>query len=123
MKRTLYSSLVIVALFGLAGWTAYARLQRISYTGQTWEYKSIVITRGYGAAKLGEYLKTAEAFSYWAEDGKALAGQVNMISKSKELGDQGWELVSVTPLSSIASSQGSYAGFTDVLIYWFKRPK
>lgn len=57
-----------------------------------------------------------------------------MISKSKELGDQGWELVSVTSFSSYAHpghkemnphgyTTPSWAGYTDGIVYWFKRPK
>jgi len=59
--------------------------------------------------------------------------EVQMHLKAKELGDQGWELVSVTPVSGATGGSNicngdrgcysDYAGFTDGLEYWFKRPK
>lgn len=69
-----------------------------------------------------------------AEGLKRLPGKVSMESKAKELGDQGWELVSVTPVSGATGGRNicgdnptgcysDYAGFTDGLEYWFKRPK
>lgn len=53
------------------------------------------------------------------EDGRQLAGAVNMVTKAKELGDQGWELVSGMPLST----SSNHHGLTTDLAYWFKRPK
>jgi hypothetical protein len=124
MKNRHYLSLVVVALSCLAAWTVHAQLQRSSPVRPTWEYKSIVLTRGIdNAAWTGRF-----------EDGKAIPGPFEAILKSKELGDQGWELVSVTPISSYAHAgykdikpsgytTPSWAGYTDGLVYWFKRPR
>ena len=107
MKNRLYPSLVVVALLCVATWTVHAELQRGSSARQTWEYKSIYLTR------------SSAAWSGWYEDNRPLYSQVSMVSKSKELGDQGWELISVTPLSSYS---GTSSPFTDGLLYVFKRP-
>ena len=82
--------------------------QRSSPIRQSWEYKSIELARSSG---------TSEA---WLEDARPLPGPVNILSKSKELGDQGWELVSVTPIPSYRDNSPPYS---DNLLYFFKRPK
>jgi hypothetical protein len=79
---------------------------------QTWEYKSIAFAR---TANGGPW-------SSWWEDGQRLRLPVNALSKAKELGDQGWELVSVSVRSSEAGSN-SYPGFTTDEEWIFKRPK
>src|SRR5437773_493973 len=106
MKNRLYLSFGVIALFCLAGWTARAQLQRNSSARQTWEYKSITLTR--------TIIKPD--FS-WAEDGKELSGSANMSSKARELGAEGWELVTITPVAS-QTGEG-YTGFTNNLLYWF----
>jgi hypothetical protein len=110
MKNKLNLAIVIVALLSVAGWTAHAQLQKSSSARQTWDYKSIVLTR-----------TIARPDFTWAEDGKELPGSPNMVLKAKELGDQGWELVTITPLAS-QTGEG-YTGFTNNILYWFKRPK
>ena len=108
MKNRFHLSLALVALAYLAGWTVNA--QRSSPVGQAWEYKSMVLTRS-----------IVEPDFTWAEDGKPLPGTPNMILKAKELGAQGWELVSITPMAS--QTGNGLTGFTNHLFYWFKRPK
>lgn len=74
---------------------------------QKWEYKSMSIERGF-------YLNQARPW--------ATAFNLN------ELGAEGWELVSVVPLSSLLSKPlpgdmgGTSAGFTSELFFYFKRP-
>ena len=68
---------------------------------QRWEHKFIEV---YNEPKLGVQRWM------WEEDGKQLPGSPNMIAKANELGDQGWELVSV-----------SSAGVPIHTQYWFKR--
>ena len=46
----------------------------------------------------------------WTEDGKPLPGTPDIIAKAKELGHQGWELVSV------------YYDGVQLTRHWFKRP-
>lgn len=110
MKNRFYLAIVIVALLSLVGWTTHAELQRSSSSRQTWEYKSIALTR-----------TVIRPDFTWAEDGKELPGSPDMLLKARELGDQGWELVAITPLSS-QTGQG-YTGFTNNILYWFKRPR
>ena len=112
MKKRVYLSLVVVALLCVVGWTAHAQLQKSISARQAWEYKAILISN-------------FEAPGNWFEDGRQLAGVANMQTKSKELGDQGWELVSVTPMSSMTSigGEGTIGGVTTGMIFWFKRPK
>ena len=113
MKNKLFLSLAVIALLCLAGWTAHAQLQRSSPARQTWDYKWISVARG---------VESNQDWSVWAEDDKPLRGPVNIAPKIKELGDQGWELVSVTPYSNHSCNQGC-AGFTSQATYYFKRPK
>lgn len=120
MKNRLYLSLGVVALC-LAGCTPpNTQSEKSSSAKQTWEYKQLQITRRVGSEK-STGLQYAESPS-WTEDDKEIPAAVNMVSKAKELGDQGWELVSVTAIPGIAAPSGSYAGFADVVVYWFKRP-
>lgn len=113
MKTKVYLSMMLIALLSLAGWTVHAQLQRSNQTRQAWEYKSVAIARA---------VKINGEWSVWAEDDKPLPGPVTITAKIKELGDQGWEMVSATPYSS-HSCGGDCAGFTSQVTYFFKRPK
>ena len=113
MKNRILLSLVVVAALCMAGWTVHAQLQRGNQTRQTWDYKWISV---------GRAIESGGAWSVWAEDDKPLRGPVTIASKIKELGSQGWELVSVTPISNNSCAQGC-AGFTSQISYYFKRPK
>ncbi len=112
MKNRSYLSLIVAAFLCLGVWSVYA--QRTTPMRQAWEYKVIVVHRA--SVDRG-------GWSSWFEDNKALPGPINAVSKWKELGDQGWELVSVSPRSSETHTSGSYAGYTSELESWFKRPK
>ena len=129
MRNRLYLSLSVVALVCLVGWTVHAQLQRTAPVRQAWEYKFIYLAREQ---------KSNTEWTAWLDgsaDGvKRLPSSVQMHLKAKELGDQGWELVSVTPVSGatggssicatdVRGCYSDYAGFTDGLEYWFKRPK
>lgn len=94
MKNRIYLSLLIVALLSIVSWTVYA--QRSGSVKQTWDYKLIALNVDRGRIT-------------WMEDGVATSN-LTIVSKSKELGDQGWELVSVT-------------SWGENIFYWFKRPK
>ena len=89
---------------------------------QAWEYRSIVIGRKTGQAD----------FTIWFDVGpdgaKQLSGTVDAARKANEFGAQGWELVSVTAVSNAATSgagsgYSDTAGFTNSVLYWFKRLK
>ena len=108
MKNGLYLSIVlVVVVLCVALLMGYG--QGGSAVRQTWEHKSIVI------------ITPARSDWTWAEEGKDLPGAPNMIVKSKELGEQGWELVSVTSTSWIYDA--NHNGRTSHLTYWFKRLK
>ena len=90
---------------------------------QAWEYKTIVIVRS---------AKSNADWSDWVEvtdeQVKTLSKPVMVPKRAKELGEQGWELISVTPVSNNAGGSGNtgyndLSGFTSQIIYWFKRPK
>lgn len=83
----------------------------------------------------------ADKFEYWFDGRQELPKPIDIYAKLKELGDEGWELVTVVPASSIlggaeqilgqSSTPGGkvegyaidFAGFTTDLRYIFKRPK
>jgi len=128
VKDGVFKSLIVVALVCLAGWVAYGDGQKSPPARPAWEYKSIVITRGVSAEEVGSQARHADTFSIWAEvsaDGpKVLPLPVSVSARARELGDQGWELVAVAPMSSLVGTRGaSYGGFTTEIVYWFKRPK
>jgi hypothetical protein len=102
--------IVLIAVICLGRWATSARSQPAARPERTaWEYKTIVLTRSVGSE-----------FS-WTDDGQALNGAPNMVAKSKELGEQGWELVTITPVASEIIE--GRTGFTNSVQYWFKRPK
>ena len=115
MNKRYYLPLMIVALIFLTAWAVYGQEQR-NTVKQKWEYKSVTIVRS--------AFSNAD-FSAWAEASgqsvKQLPLPVSMLVKAKELGEEGWELVSVTPVSGFSCPD--CAGFTSQLNYWFKRPK
>lgn len=110
MKTGLYLSLlVLVALLGVVGLTDQG--QGASVVRQTWDYKIIARSR--------DPFKVPFDWNNWSEDAKALSTPVDILAKTKQLGEGGWELVSVTPRSSNAGA----AGVTTEELWVFKRPK
>jgi len=71
---------------------------------QKWEYKALSLSRGY---KHG-FGSNAHAGSW--------EGDLDM----QKMGEDGWELVSVVPISSFFENGD---GFTSELYFYFKRPK
>jgi len=102
MSNRVHLSLILVTLLCLVGWTSYAQGQRNTPTRQAWEYKTLNFVVQAGLPP------TTTLY----EDGKHVPG--TPISKAPELGNQGWELVSIA-----ATVSGDYSSY----IYWFKRPK
>jgi hypothetical protein len=90
---------------------------------QHWEYRSFIIVRP---------VKTGAQFTSWADvlpDGtvKELPLPVSAGIRANQLGNEGWELVSIVPMSANSCGgstvDGDCAGFTSQIMYWFKRPK
>ena len=100
-----------------------------------WEYKQVFRTRGWHKTtqKVEVFGVVGTRDSYWYEfddwvtneDGTKLAPGTDMKTLLMTLGTQGWELVSVTPISSVAGANEStaMAGATSEMLYWLKRPK
>ena len=74
-----------------------------------WEYKMITVSN-----------PTEDSIISWGEDGEALPKPVQYLVKAEELGAQGWELVSFTPLSHPVSGPG---GRTTNYAFVYKRQK
>jgi hypothetical protein len=122
MNRKLYIPLIIAALVFIV-WKVNGEDRKNTPGPQTWEYKTIVIVRP---------AKSNAEWSDWGEISgetvKALPPPVSVSKKMKELGEEGWELVSVTAISNNSGGSGTsgyadLAGFTSQLNYWFKRSK
>lgn len=77
---------------------------------QKWEYQEIRIHRVYRRNHLG----------LGGQDGATVEAWNPLVNLPK-LGDDGWEMVSVVPISTRAGEY--WAGVTDDLIFYFKRPK
>lgn len=124
MKTKIYLSGIALALLLFTVWNVYGKQNPVNTPAvQAWEYKCIVIVRA---------AKSNADWSDWAEvtgeQVKTLSQPVMVPKKAKELGDQGWELISVTPVSNNAGGSGGsgyndLSGFTSQILYWFKRPK
>src|SRR5438876_1260428 len=117
MQNRRYVLILAIALcFG--GWVAQAQ-RSSSPARQTWEYKTILRSRSFVPSEENP-IRAAE-WESWSENGKRLASPVDIGAKLKELGEQGWELTSVTARSSLlggheSSDEGGvsadYAGLT-----------
>ena len=123
MKPILYLPLIVLGILFCTVWNVYGKEKNKIPAVQTWEYKSIVIVRP---------ARSNADWSDWAEingeQSMTLPLPVSVPRKAKELGEQGWELVSITPISNNAGGPGNsgyndLAGFTGQIMYWFKRPR
>jgi hypothetical protein len=85
---------------------------------QKWEYRTVLRTRGWGT-------DTSTKDAPWLT---ATTWNNNIEVVLQQMGDDGWELVAVSPRSSSLGGLAfdrnkDYAGFTDSEIWVFKRPK
>jgi len=105
-----------------------------------WEYKSIFRQRGWSKTSKQAVVVMGVAVpqnSFWYEfedwttfdNGTKLPPGTEIKTVMAKAGSEGWELVSVTPISSFAGSSvtgndsTALAGATSEMVYWFKRPK
>lgn len=106
MNRT-HLGILMAAIVCLAFIVAQGQIPRGSAARQAWEYKSLVFTiDGVGR----------ESFF---EDGSKVAGGLVPIARIPELGNQGWELISVAATDRTTGTGASVLTYT----YWLKRPK
>lgn len=123
MKPVVYLPLIVTIILFCTVWNVYGKEKNKVPAAQSWEYKVIVIVRP---------AQSNATWSDWAEisgeQSRTLQLPVSVPKKAKELGEQGWELVSITPISNNAGGSGSsgyndLSGFTSQIMYWFKRPR
>jgi hypothetical protein len=137
--------LVVVALFGATGTASLvsrAQAQAPAHGpagGGAWEYRNIFRERGWHTKTTTRVLAGVPIPSngYWYEfepwttyDGETqLPAGTDVKALIARLGSEGWELVSVTPISSFAgqsfngSDDTAVAGATTEMSYWLKRPR
>jgi len=118
MKNKSYLLLILVASLPLTGLLGCG--QKLSGK-QTWEYKTIVRARTFPIGNSVNASVPANDWSLWFEDGKQFPTPDDPLAKINQLGDQGWELISITPRSSLAADW--IAGSTTDETWVFKRPK
>jgi hypothetical protein len=118
MKNIRYFLLAMV-LSALAGCGAYGL--KSSSTTKAWEYKSIVRTRAFPTGNSVDTAVAATDWTQWYEDGQPIPAPSDPLAKVNQLGGQGWELITITPRSSLASKWT--AGTTSDETWLFKRPK
>lgn len=104
---------------------------------QRWEYLEVLKSRGWKDERNGEgwYMEGKWVNRIISDGGEKLSEGESMHAILKMLGQEGWELVAITPRSSRLggsderhSDKGvaisaDYAGFTSEEVWVFKRPK
>lgn len=118
MKNMRYF-LLATLFFALGGCGAYGLKARS--TRGVWEYKTIVRSRAFPTGNSVETAVAATDWTLWYEDGQPIAAPSDPLAKVNQLGGQGWELIAITPRSSLASDWT--AGTTSDETWLFKRPK
>lgn len=121
MNKKIYLPLLIAVLVVFTIWVSYGRAPKNNPVTQKWEYKRISV-----------FADPSDMTTYtqWTEfDGaqtKQLPTPVSTPIKTNELGEQGWELISVTPISNylrLGYTSTVLLGATSRIDYWFKRAK
>lgn len=124
MKRVrLVVAAVSVAMFCFV-LSLYAQKKDVGAGHVAWEYKTLLRHREFDRNVQDTlsvaYHREASNWSTCAEDDKLIECP-KLPDKLAQLGDQGWELVSVTPRSS--AGLNGYEGATTEDIWVFKRRK
>ena len=102
---------------------------------QKWEYKTLYRMR---TTRLQDNVLWGDEWYAWLEDDKEISNKTDIDIKIRQLGEQGWELVTVAPRSGMAggihsaknilggrlpSPSSDFAGFSSEELWVFKRPK
>jgi hypothetical protein len=133
MRNKLYLAIGTAAVFFLLGNALHGQRSGAS-SRQLWEYKTINRFRDLNdePGPLGKNPPEYGLAKDWGvsfEDGKRSPTPINMASKLPQLGDQGWELVTVYAKSNNANNDGPRSnglalnGVTTEDLWVFKRPK
>jgi hypothetical protein len=91
---------------------------------QNWEYKFIKGKREpkYQNGEFGSKIISGfEENWIWTDDNQKIITPFDIYKLAKELGAQGWELISIVPSSTVVSAMTS--GATTELLWVFKRPE
>jgi hypothetical protein len=95
MRKPINLALVVLLLLCLVGWGGYAKAQRETGIGHTWEYL---------------------VFS-------PIPGSLSLQEQLNHLGSQGWELVSTQPGRTGPRFEPAMGQPSPGTVYYFKRPK
>ncbi len=119
MKKHYLTAIFIVAIF-LVFLTMYGQNNSAPATAKKWDYKAITIFRTSGETAWSQWFETS------GDTQIPLPQPVSPTKRLRELGMQGWELVSVTPLSASSGGRGTQgysdiAGFTTHVTYYLKK--
>jgi len=107
MKAKILLPLIVAILVGLAGLSAHAESQKAPPARPAWEYRIVAFTAGNPRLGFNSELYV---------DGKLIStSETSALPKLKELGDDGWELVTV--LQNLNENNHWF------LKYYFKRAK
>jgi hypothetical protein len=86
---------------------------------QKWEYYMMSTPTIYVHSYSDNSIKTS-ADKIWE---KPNPNKKSQYEKIQELGEKGWELMSVTPISGISThGEASITGYTQEVLFVFKRP-
>lgn len=133
MKTDTYTKIVLTSIavclllimVQLIGGERVEQVQAASIGKPQWEYKrlSVVQFAWHRNAVGTKYIDTSDD---WFEDGVKGSGELIAAKKLNELGEQGWELVSVMPVAALweegsVGNQGT--PLTSHIILYFRRPR
>jgi hypothetical protein len=114
-----YLAAILIAAITFVFLTMYGQ-NNTQVPSNKWDYKAITIFRTQGETAWSQWFETS------GDVQNSLPLPVSPIKRVRELGMQGWELVSVTPLSGASGGTGTsgysdIAGFTTHVTYYLKR--
>lgn len=114
--------LLIVLVQRLTNSNTVERVQAATAVTQAWEYKHIVVqTLDWKRNNFGDPFLAESAI--WYEDGTHQSSDFDPSKVLGQLGQQGWELVSVVPQATLFLADRTPVPLTSRVSYYFRRPK
>jgi len=123
---------IVALIVAAVGISIASRAQAQAKSAVVWEYRLISRWRGW-TQPMSKNMVGLPAPGYWykfedwntADGDKDLPAGTDMKAVASQLGAEGWELVSVTPVSTFAgdSANAGVGGATTEMLYWFKRAR